>query len=1714
MDQWELFQEAQKRGLLKPEDTPLLEEARKRGLFLSPFQKWYAEGAPRWGLDEDPYNPEHYYDYEAAYNAGERGPDASGHWPSKYKKPGHPRETVDGINTRTGEPVSRDTVLSPEQVTAFGDQMQAREEIPTLSSATTKPEPEPLTEIGGPKQVMGISPEPAERTVPIPGTKEFRAKLDYALSRHLEALGAPEVDQYTTLSETGKPVARAEQQLKPGQYIGPAEQWSELWGKMGWGGLSFNRALKMNWWQKGAKPGKQPGPFGSGVPKEPVWDVQRGRWDFTPTEVLDKAKDIRLSPQLATQRFKDVGVAEKELKALGWPEFVKDKPFVTPRMVEQFYEQNKGKVEVGEVVRGEWKPTDEWVKRSEQVSKKLEEARKRYTELEKTGITETGNVQDIMRLEEEARALSNQQHQATTKFAQHSHPGGENYREISLTAPESSRALTDSDRGAIQGEIDAIDRKLKDTRTPLQEAGDLMLVKAKLQEQLQSNKMIQAYPDFKGAHSEIPNEIAIIRMSDRTLPSGEVASLLDETQSDWALESRRHKKGIEYFVDDGAVPGRFIVRSMLNGEPTEDTIAEYRSNREAREHVERLNEESSIASIPPLLEKWHDLAFRRAIFDAVQKGHTRLLWSTGQQIADRYDLSKHVESLTYYPKEQRLDMELKDGSTNTVSDPVPPEKLADWVGKEVAERLLAAKLEPLKADIQTRRAQTLRGLDLKVGGEWAKRLYDENFGNKAKKLTKIFGGKVEDVLAPVDAKGATTFIDQPENLDMQELDIATGEVIKRIKSLPPNHPNWPQIKTLLGFESSENMEGTDWDEALYEHVDYHPDVLVELNKLVGTPPGLQTFHSLTITPELSNAIKEQGFEPFSDWEKLKPQRGPGHDVRDLNKKYPPVISKDLPEAAVKAEAQRLGVEYGGYMGDLQNGHPVYTLRDPQTGTNFSPGPGETLEEALQRARERMGAGPGAQTADPKLFGTPLKPDERKALEALVEKYKEQGGFSVKQARELLPGLFEGEEADRIATKVLGNLSRKAAIMPVNPRTYAATGSYKYKFGVSPEVRSLLGLDPLPREEAMKQWIEGRRQGFGWVYEFGISERQENARARLEHLRSGYYKVRMTGIAPAARAIGYEGRVNQIAEQMLADKIVTKESLKFKEDLIGQLSHLRRNLPTVVSPLISEAMNSIERLHFEDYEGARTTLSSIPEVLTAHQQHLRPRLKDDLDLVLRQLEEGPPIIRRRSWEEEAKAWMESSWGAERYKKNLRRRYTEPIQIQRYIAWLLREGTPVTPQTVLQRMRENMWASLPRGKALGPLQDAPEKVINQVLRIARQEVQTEPIPEGFEERYAAAYTAALQEQAEQQTRRAEAAARETEDGITAYTREPGAISPVSDVIQRLFKLADDKGIIDYVKAKKQMQAQFDKYSTELGKVFQNRPTISVDELRKAQYLLGEHKYRYDWIHPVMPRDRSSMMRSMYPEAPPSYLQIWAHPGSVAWRGGHSYPASARQRQIPTVGWFRVVDLVDTWMVEEIQSDLLAQNLDRIQDLRKQLLQSQWEIVIDAENNVRATNFPSREAAMEHARELVTDANGAFDQETYDELVKSIQVMDLKARNQAIDALAAENKYASDWADYGLATLLKLAREAGVKGVMIADPEAVKKLWSGHLGEAKSTTYYKDLPKRFGFELGAVEMQTTGKYTGKEKFSIRVPIFIAIAAGAEAARRTQKNREQNND
>lgn len=83
------------------------------------FRSWYGDMSKRHNLAPDPDTPDQFYDYRGAFRAN-AAPDASGHWPSQFKRAGHPNEIVGGFNTRTGERAPGTPRASEQELVTLG----------------------------------------------------------------------------------------------------------------------------------------------------------------------------------------------------------------------------------------------------------------------------------------------------------------------------------------------------------------------------------------------------------------------------------------------------------------------------------------------------------------------------------------------------------------------------------------------------------------------------------------------------------------------------------------------------------------------------------------------------------------------------------------------------------------------------------------------------------------------------------------------------------------------------------------------------------------------------------------------------------------------------------------------------------------------------------------------------------------------------------------------------------------------------------------------------------------------------------------------------------------------------------------------------------------------------------------------------------------------------------------------------------------------------------------------------------------------------------------------------------------------------------------------------------------------------------------------------------------------------------------------------------
>ena len=130
------------------------------------FKKDYSAYAEKTGVSPDPDDPLHYYDYRQLWkDAGGIYPDPEGHLPSKYKREGHPRMVVDGVNTKTGEPEGLVNRLK-SFFSGIKKQQPVQEEIraarPSIYADYIRPTFQTLGIVDFPeKEYLDLPPQPA-----------------------------------------------------------------------------------------------------------------------------------------------------------------------------------------------------------------------------------------------------------------------------------------------------------------------------------------------------------------------------------------------------------------------------------------------------------------------------------------------------------------------------------------------------------------------------------------------------------------------------------------------------------------------------------------------------------------------------------------------------------------------------------------------------------------------------------------------------------------------------------------------------------------------------------------------------------------------------------------------------------------------------------------------------------------------------------------------------------------------------------------------------------------------------------------------------------------------------------------------------------------------------------------------------------------------------------------------------------------------------------------------------------------------------------------------------------------------------------------------------------------------------------------------------------------------------------------------------------------
>lgn len=304
-----------------------------------------------------------------------------------------------------------------------------------------------------------------------------------------------------------------------------------------------------------------------------------------------------------------------------------------------------------------------------------------------------------------------------TKYGKYTLPGGENYRELLITLPSKNNVAGISPVQAAR----VLFKKEYSQLTEEQQQE----VKRRISDE-------ETTTPYMSSHWADPNVLAHIRVNDRTDADGKRVLFVEEVQSDWGQEGK--KKGFN---------GKDPLAKSANGDwvYTRPDGVEVNLGPNIDEQMMRQGMAGNAGSVPsaPFVTKtegWLNLALKRIAMMAVEGGYDKVAFVKGEQASDRFGLINEIGYVSYLPRGEGKPglFEAWDNNRKQIfANQLLPEQLEEYIGKEVAERLLATK--PVYGK------HTLEGLDLKTGGEGMKTFYDQIVPQNLNKLLPKIGGE-------------------------------------------------------------------------------------------------------------------------------------------------------------------------------------------------------------------------------------------------------------------------------------------------------------------------------------------------------------------------------------------------------------------------------------------------------------------------------------------------------------------------------------------------------------------------------------------------------------------------------------------------------------------------------------------------------------------------------------------------------------------------------------------------------------------------------------------------------------------------------------------------------------------------------------------------------------------------------------------------------------
>jgi hypothetical protein len=428
---------------------------------------------------------------------------------------------------------------------------------------------------------------------------------------------------------------------------------------------------------------------------------------------------------------------------------------------------------------------------------------------------------------------------------------------------------------------------------------------------------------------------------------------------------------------------------------------------------------------------WSMLAMKRMIRWAAENGFERIAWTTGDQQAERYDLSKQVSEIAYWKSGDEYGLVASDKMGMTVplnQNYFKPEELEGVVGKKIAQKIIndegnhAPKEShflpaPSGQDGEIGRLSegisVLQGEDLKVGGEGMKGFYDQILPNETNKLIKKWGAKV----------GETSL----------------GNVLEVAKSTEPGDAQpWHVV-------SGADAHAATRDEPLAKFAtEAEAQAYVKQN---GVP-----VHSFDITPQMRKSVLGEGLPLFSGFRTPERERFDRTGAVELTGNELADFSTGADVRVVRREAARWAAEHG-VTGEVKNAETGWDIAVTKGGIRDSMAHGAGLEKLqavaaipamLERGVKVHTSEPDAKGITRHVFAAKLRIREKDFVAGLVVREDRNG-------RRFYDHELSKIESLDAATPESGGASAEAEVGHPAPLQGSVMNIVREKLGVKPDI---------------------------------------------------------------------------------------------------------------------------------------------------------------------------------------------------------------------------------------------------------------------------------------------------------------------------------------------------------------------------------------------------------------------------------------------------------------------------------------------------------------------------------------------------------------------------------------------------------------------------------------------------------------------------------------